>query len=163
MHPTIPDSLAKLFRNWFSSPVPDEGKLAYAEACQGRDARDVADAVQRLVTGKVKRAYPDLIPSPAVLATEIVKSRDARLDEEARMAPKLPPPPMPVYSAEEVARRKAAVADILARHGMVKRLSRVPTAEEHEEAKRRAIAEIMATESPEYLERFDKVPDRKYA
>ncbi len=111
----------------------------------GYDPRDVADAVQRFVRGQVQRAYPELMPPPAALALEIRKSRDARLDEEARNRPRLAPPPLP--SREEMETRKEFIARLRAEGGGLV-LKRIPsdlyiTPAEHEAAKARAIKEAM--------------------
>lgn len=127
------------------------------------DPRDVADAVWRLTTGRVSRAYPELIPPPGALAAEILKSRNARLDDEAKSRPRLAPPAdnRGDLTAEQ---RKQIVAELRAA-GKIRTPGKEkgPTDAEHLAAIKRTIAEAQGIKTAELDAMIAALPDHQPA
>lgn len=114
----------------------------------------------RLTTGRVSRAYPELIPPPGALAAEILKSRNARLDDEAKQQVRLPPyHHIPSLTAEQ---RKQIVAELRAA-GKIRTpgFERGPTDAEHLAAIKRTIAEAQGIETAELDAMIAALPDRE--
>ncbi len=133
-----------LFSRWSMTRLDDGAVMAYGETVAGKDERDVALAVSRLVDGKVERNH-DFIPPAPQLAFQIERAFRERLDEEARNRPRLAPPAPP--SREEMETRKEFIARLRAEGGGLV-LKRIPSdlyiaPAEHKAAKARAIKEAM--------------------
>ena len=150
--------LERLFAFWPHPRVEADTTRAYVEVMAQAHSDDVLSAVGSFVFGKLDRNHA-FLPAPGELSAQITKARNARLDEEARNRPRLPPP---IHSGNLTAeQRKAIVADLRAA-GKIKTpgKERGPTDAEHQAAFRATIAEAMKLDRDDFDAMVAALPDR---
>lgn len=83
---------------------------------EGLDPADVASAVRDFIQGRAPGGNPAFLPSTAELAQQARRVRDARIAQEMRDAPRLPPPPSvnETLTPEQRAERAARIAEVVA-------------------------------------------------
>jgi hypothetical protein len=116
-------ALERLFRTYQQSDRGDaldvalermERAKVYFEAVEQYELRDIEAAVSSFLSGSAPGHNPSFIPPAPVVAAEVRRQLNLRLDHAARIAkPKLPPPDV-VKTPESRARVKARVDELVA-------------------------------------------------
>ena len=111
-----------LLASWPSATGEGDGQLrAYLLAVDDYPLADVEAGVTSLVKGAAPGVNPNFLPPPAVVGAECRRQMNLRLEREARTRKPALPPPEIVHSAEERARVKAMVDDLVSRNAQAAR------------------------------------------